>query len=30
MVLSVIAAIMFCLTFALKKNEPGGAAAIAE
>jgi MFS transporter, DHA2 family, multidrug resistance protein len=30
MVLCVAAGIMFCLTFALKKNEPGGGALVAE
>jgi DHA2 family multidrug resistance protein len=30
MVLSVAAGIMFCLTFALKKNDPGGGHVIAE
>ena len=29
MVLAVGAAIMFCLTFALKKNDPGGGATVA-
>jgi hypothetical protein len=29
MVLAVGAAIMFCLTFALKKNDPGGGGRVA-